>query len=126
MTAHHASASAVRFAHAALPGLPYQTSYAVTDDAATYSPKCRCSIKCLVCTGDERIGARGSATVRRLTNPVTLCNGHGVFVVAANQRVMLVMILTRDRGTAAGWHCSGHEPMAMLGLSGRRWNSFGG
>jgi hypothetical protein len=55
--------------------------------------------------------------VRRLTNPVTLCDGDGVFFVAANERGMLVMILTRDHGTAAGWHCSGYEPMAMLGLS---------
>jgi hypothetical protein len=33
----------------------------------------------------RRFGDRGSLTVRRLANPITLCDGHGAFVMAASR-----------------------------------------
>ena len=34
-------------------------------------------------------GVRGSVAVRRLANPVTLCDGHGVFFVAASGQIRM-------------------------------------
>jgi hypothetical protein len=39
---------------------------------------------------DERVfGVRGSLAARRLANPVTLCDGHGVFFVAASGQIQM-------------------------------------
>ena len=35
------------------------------------------------------IGVRGSVAVRRLANPVTLCDGHGVFFMAATRQIWM-------------------------------------
>ena len=37
----------------------------------------------------RRFGVRGSVAVRRLANPVTVCDGHGVFFVAASGQIRM-------------------------------------
>jgi hypothetical protein len=37
-----------------------------------------------------KIGVRGRLAARRLANPVTLCHGHGVFVVAIGGSIQTV------------------------------------
>lgn len=40
-------------------------------------------------TADPHLFGRESVAVRRLANPVTLCDGHGVFFVAASGQIRM-------------------------------------
>jgi hypothetical protein len=50
----------------------------------------------------RRFGVRGSVAVRRLANPVTLCDGHGVFFVAASGQIRMAA----NRRRQGVEHCS--------------------
>src|SRR6202035_3213360 len=62
-----------------------------------------------------RVGVRGSVAVRRLANPVTLCDDHGVFFVTASGQIRM---LADRRPDSAVVHIRGASERPLLAADG--------
>ena len=66
------------------------------------------------------IHSRGGVAVCRLANPVTLCDGHGVFFAAASEQIRATQELATRVEANSEWHVSGQLANGQVGTHKRR------